>query len=49
MDIFRQGRGDNADFTLKPAIPGLRHIVIGVARRLSSALSFVFRRAHHAH
>jgi hypothetical protein len=31
MDIFRQGRGDNSEFTLRPAIPGLRNIVIGVA------------------
>jgi regulator of protease activity HflC (stomatin/prohibitin superfamily) len=29
MDIFRQGRGDNTEFTLRPAIPGLRNIVIG--------------------
>ena len=29
MDIFRQGRGENAEFTLRPAIPGLKNIVIG--------------------
>src|SRR5271157_2663634 len=29
MDIFRQGRGDNPEFTLRPVIPGLRNIVIG--------------------
>src|SRR5271169_892362 len=28
MDIFRQGRGDNPEFTLRPAIPGLRNIII---------------------
>lgn len=31
MDIFRQGRGDNAELVLKPAIPGRRNIVIGLA------------------
>src|ERR1700739_4603436 len=30
MDIFRQGRGGDTEFTLRPAIPGLRNIVIGV-------------------
>lgn len=30
MDIFRQGRGENPEFTLRPVIPGLRNIVIGV-------------------
>lgn len=29
MDIFRQGRGENSEFTLRPVIPGLRNIVIG--------------------
>src|SRR5271157_3216908 len=29
MDIFRQGRGENAEFTLRPAIPGLKNIIIG--------------------
>jgi regulator of protease activity HflC (stomatin/prohibitin superfamily) len=29
MDIFRQGRGENPAFTLRPVIPGLRNIVIG--------------------
>ena len=29
MDIFRQGRGGNTEFTLRPAFPGLRNIVIG--------------------
>ena len=45
MDIFRQGRGDNAEFTLKPAIPGLRNIVIGVAVLLVALflLSFAVR------
>ncbi len=45
MDIFRQGRGDNAEFTLKPAIPGLRNIVIGVAVVLVALflLSFAVR------
>ena len=28
---FQAGSGDNAEFTLKPVIPGLRNIVIGVA------------------
>jgi hypothetical protein len=28
---FQAGSGDNAEFTLKPAIPGLRNIVIGAA------------------
>jgi regulator of protease activity HflC (stomatin/prohibitin superfamily) len=31
MDVFRQGRGENSEFTLRPQIPGLRNIVIGVA------------------
>jgi len=31
MDIFRQGRGENSEFTLRPQIPGLRNIVIGAA------------------
>jgi SPFH domain / Band 7 family len=45
MDIFRQGRGDNAEFTLKPAFPGLRNIVIGVAVVLVALflLSFAVR------
>ncbi len=30
MDIFRQGRGENTEFTLRPAIPGLKNIVMGV-------------------
>src|SRR5271166_42029 len=31
MDIFRQGRGENSEFTLRPQIPGLRNIVIVAA------------------
>ena len=31
MDVFRQGRGENSEFTLRPQIPGLRNIVIGAA------------------
>jgi hypothetical protein len=45
MDIFRQGRGGNTEFTLRPAIPGLRNIVIGVAVVLVALflLSFAVR------
>jgi hypothetical protein len=45
MDIFRLGRGDNAEFTLKPAIPALRNILIGVAVVLVALflLSFAVR------
>ena len=36
MDIFRQGRGDNTEFKLQPAIPDLRNIMIGVAVELAT-------------
>jgi regulator of protease activity HflC (stomatin/prohibitin superfamily) len=45
MDIFRQGRGENAEFTLRPQIPGLRNIVIGAVLALVALflLSFAVR------
>ena len=45
MDIFRPGRGDNTAFTLRPAIPGLRNIVIGAVVVLVALflLSFAVR------
>lgn len=48
MDIFRQGRGDNTEFKLRPAIPGLRNIMIGVAVVLVALflLSFAVRITH---
>jgi regulator of protease activity HflC (stomatin/prohibitin superfamily) len=29
MDMFKQGRGEDREFTMRPAIPGLRGILIG--------------------
>ncbi len=45
MDIFRQGRGENTEFTLRPAIPGLKNIVMGVVIVAASIfiLSFAVR------
>jgi regulator of protease activity HflC (stomatin/prohibitin superfamily) len=45
MDVFRQGRGENSEFTLRPQIPGLRNIVIGAAVLLVAlfVLSFAVR------
>jgi len=45
MDVFKKGRGDNQEFTMRPAIPGLRTLVIGVAVVfvLVLLLSFVVR------
>src|SRR5271167_3740725 len=45
MDIFRQGRGENSEFTLRPQIPGLRNIVIVAAVVFVALLilSFVVR------
>src|SRR5271166_2375756 len=45
MDIFRQGRGENSEFTLRPQIPGLRNIVIVAAVVLVAlfVLSFAVR------
>jgi hypothetical protein len=43
MDIFRQGRGDITEFKLRPAIPGLRNIMIGVVLVALFLLSFAVR------
>src|ERR1700758_1897183 len=45
MDVFNKGRGGNQEFTLRPAIPGLRNLVIGAAAIvvLIFVLSFVVR------
>jgi hypothetical protein len=42
MDIFMQGRGDNAEFVLKPAIPRPPQHRARRRSRPSSALSLVF-------
>ena len=31
MDVFNKGRGGNQEYTMRPAIPGLRNVAIGVA------------------
>jgi regulator of protease activity HflC (stomatin/prohibitin superfamily) len=45
MDIFRQGRGEHTEFTMRPQIPGLRNIVIGAVAVLVAlfVLSFAVR------
>jgi regulator of protease activity HflC (stomatin/prohibitin superfamily) len=45
MDVFNKGRGGNQEFTMRPAIPGLRNLVIGAAAIvvLIFVLSFVVR------
>jgi regulator of protease activity HflC (stomatin/prohibitin superfamily) len=45
MDVFNKGRGGNQEFTMRPAIPGLRNLVIGAAAIivLVFVLSFVVR------
>jgi regulator of protease activity HflC (stomatin/prohibitin superfamily) len=45
MDVFRKGRGDDQEFTMRPAIPGLRNLLIGavVLVAVILALSFLVR------
>ena len=45
MDVFNKGRGGNQEYTMRPAIPGLRNLVIGAAAIivLIFVLSFVVR------
>ena len=41
MDVFRKGRNDDEPaFTLRPAIPGLKAIVIGIAALVSLLVLF---------
>src|ERR1700687_1999075 len=45
MDMFRKGRGEDQEFTVRPAIPGLRNLIIGAVAVLVVilALSFITR------
>lgn len=45
MDVFRKGRGDSQEFTLRPPVPGLRNVMIGAAVLVAVIflLSFVVR------
>jgi regulator of protease activity HflC (stomatin/prohibitin superfamily) len=45
MDVFRKGRGEDQEFTMRPAIPGLRNLLIGavVLVAVILALSFLVR------
>src|ERR1700687_332316 len=45
MDMFRKGRGEDQEFTVRPAIPGLRNLIIGAVAVLVVilALSFLVR------
>ena len=45
MDVFRKGRGDSQEFTLRPPVPGLRNLMIGAAVLVAVIflLSFVVR------
>jgi regulator of protease activity HflC (stomatin/prohibitin superfamily) len=45
MDMFRKGRGEDQEFTMRPAIPGLRNLIIGAVTLLVVilALSFLVR------
>jgi regulator of protease activity HflC (stomatin/prohibitin superfamily) len=45
MDVFNKGRGGNQEYTMRPAIPRLRNLVIGAAAIivLIFVLSFVVR------
>src|SRR5258708_11613369 len=45
MDVFRKARGDSQEFTMRPAIPGLRNLVIGavILVVVIFVLSFVVR------
>ena len=41
MDVFRKGRNDDEPaFTLRPAIPGLKGIVIGIAVLIGAVILF---------
>jgi regulator of protease activity HflC (stomatin/prohibitin superfamily) len=42
MDVFKKGRGDNQEFTLRPAIPGVRNLLIGAALAVALILAFSF-------
>src|SRR5579863_1054469 len=42
MDVFKSGRGGNQEFTMRPAIPGIRSLVIGVAILLVVIFVFAF-------
>ena len=45
MDVFKRGRGESQEFTLRPAIPGFRNLLIGAALVVVFivVLSFVVR------
>src|ERR1700740_2545296 len=45
MDVFRKGRGDSQEFTLRPPAPGLRNLMIGAAVLVAVIflLSFIVR------
>jgi regulator of protease activity HflC (stomatin/prohibitin superfamily) len=45
MDMFRKGRGEDQEFTMRPAIPGLRNLIVGAAVLIAIilALSFLVR------
>jgi regulator of protease activity HflC (stomatin/prohibitin superfamily) len=45
MDVFNRGQGDGREFTLRPAVPGLRNIIIGAVVLIILLLlaSFVLR------
>src|SRR6202158_1397111 len=45
MDVFRKGRGEDQEFTMRPAIPGLRNLLIGAVSLVVVilALSFLVR------
>jgi len=42
MDVFKSGRGGNQEFTMRPAIPGIRSLVIGAAILLVVIFVFAF-------
>src|SRR5579864_824528 len=42
MDVFKSGRGGNQEFTMRPAIPGIRTLVIGAAILLVVIFVFAF-------
>jgi len=42
MDVFKSGRGGNQEFTMRPAIPGIRSLVIAAAILLVVIFVFAF-------
>jgi SPFH domain / Band 7 family len=42
MDVFRTGRGESREFTMRPAIPGLRKLALGAIALLAIILALPF-------